>query len=734
MQNRATNLFAASATRVDSRWQSDSPRLRLFWLYTAILLPLLGICGRIAHVKCSLLEPTLQEFQKTTVVYESLPCRDGRILSMDGHVLAEDERHFHIAMHYRWLEEPADEHWLRQRAASSLHKRFRRNRERIEAARQRVLEQRENMWQRLATLTHTPLDELHQARHAIQERVERIHRSVLERQQQRWADVTRPEIDEDQPWWIQVRHVLQRELTTPPSRGATQRLVIQEELDYHEVLRDVSFEIKAEIEAHPELYPGLRVLADHRRVYPQHTVAAHLVGARTPVQPEELTSAAGSDEHSSQPTLQLGDRLGRSGIEQQYDAVLRGVRGRKKIVMNRRGEILQTQVVREPQNGQDVYLTLNLPLQQATEDILDSALQSESDAPSRGGAALVALEVHTGEVLVSANAPRFDANLLIAPSASEWQALLSDPRQPLFPRDLRMAIAPGSVFKIVSALALLESGLIDPDEPLECIGYLHHPNRYRCYTYRHYGHGHGPTTLEDALMRSCNVYFYTAAEKLGPQPFIHWAQRLGFGTTTGIDIPGERSGNVPFPGQTTQDGQPVPWYRGDSLGLAIGQSRLTVTPLQIARLLACVANGGFLVTPRVVGRGGPSLVQDDAASESATARPVPGLSQETLQRIREGLRQAVANPRGTGYKYVRLSEVAIAGKTGTAETGGAGDHAWFAGFVPAQNPRIAFAVVLEHGGSGGAKAGPLARQFVEALLAQGVIQQTQLAENAHRLP
>jgi penicillin-binding protein 2 len=291
-----------------------------------------------------------------------------------------------------------------------------------------------------------------------------------------------------------------------------------------------------------------------------------------------------------------------------------------------------------------------------------------------------------------------------------------------------MALPPGSVFKTLAAVAAIESGKIDPDAHHHCQGYLDRPDRHRCYIYRHYGVGHGDLNLSDALCRSCNVYFFQAARTIGPGPLVAWADRFGFGHPTGIDLPGEHTGHLPTPsGRTSQR-----WYPGDTLGLAIGQSRLTTTPLQIARIMAVVANDGYLVTPHVV----RSITSNDPSQNNGAFQETPphprrrlaGLHDGTLHRIREGLAKVVSHPRGTGYKRVRLDAVAIAGKTGTAEVGGGKpDHAWFAGYVPADRPRIAFAVVLENAGSGGQAAGPVARRFIESLLELGLIPPRQLA-------
>jgi penicillin-binding protein 2 len=284
---------------------------------------------------------------------------------------------------------------------------------------------------------------------------------------------------------------------------------------------------------------------------------------------------------------------------------------------------------------------------------------------------------------------------------------------------------------------VLESGKINPDEPLDCQGYFgKNPKRYRCYSFSHYGHGHGDTDLGMAICRSCNVYFFTAASQLGPHPFVAWAQRFGFGQPTGIDLPGERGGHLPIPSgkageKVLRDTDGKAWYPGDTLGLAIGQARLTATPLQISRLMAAIANDGYLVRPRVVQRSNPRIDEGSQTSTRPQLRSsaIPQLTEGTLGFVREGLVKVVAHPRGTGYKRVRMKEIAIAGKTGTAEVGpGRGDHAWFAGYVPADRPRFAFAVVMEHAGSGGREAGPVAKELVQAMLAEGLLHSTQVTQ------
>ena len=720
MFNRATNLFDDLRPRTRGNYDSDrNPGLRLLAVYSVISLSVGIVAVRMFHVKSVMSDTVGDEFQRTTMTYETIPSRDGRILALDGQVLAEDVRRYDVLAHFRWLESPADPAWAKKRAMSKLTRQQRRDPASVDRAIREVLQQRDAMWQRLATVTDRDPLEISTARQAIQHRVERIVANVQQRRDAVAADEPVP----TGAWWQRLFDRMRYTMTHAPQRASRDPLVIREELEYHRVIQDIDFQVATEIEAHPELYPGLRLARSSYRAYPQRDLAAHIIGIRTPLDAEQAAERRQRFPDGDPHEYRIGDHIGRSGVERQYDDRLHGQVGRRRLITDRRGEIIGNDVVVKPVRGQDVYLTLHLGLQATAEGILDAALAASQTAGiAAPGGSVVALDVHTGAVLVAANAPRYDLNIPASGDSAGWQQILNDQRKPLFCRATQMAIPPGSVFKALSAIALLESRTIDPDEPLACQGFLHSPARFRCYIYRHHGVGHGDTRLVDALTRSCNVYFYHAAEQLGPQPFVRWARQFGFGSRTGIDLPGERRGNLPEPA-ATHARRRLPWYRGDTLGLAIGQARLTATPLQIARMMAAIANGGELVTPHVVTSGGGARItgSDRESIDTQARRQTTGALAQNLARVREGLARVVAHPRGTGYKSVRMSQIAIAGKTGTAEVQGQGDHAWFAGYVPADRPRIAFAVVLQHAGTGGKVAGPVARQFVEELLAEGIL-------------
>ena len=747
MQNRADNPYRpeGDGSRSSSeRGLEGRPALRVAVLFGAILLPLGTIAARLTYVETQLAGTYARELNREIERWEPIPSHDGRIIAADGEVLAEDQRLFGLSIHYRWLEDPADPAWLKGQALARLDRTQRRDAQRIAGEQSRILELREKLWNNLARVTGVDLDLLTVRRREIQRRVEHIYDLVDKRQTERQAETSQTErTSAPAPGiWNRAWQALVGALTTPPVREATEPVVIREQLDYHLLIPEVPVETAVEVEAHPELYPGTRVAVAARRIYPQGAIAPHLVGYRTPIDDDGLRERQALFPHKDPLDYQPGDRLGRTGLERFYERRLRGLRGLRKLVLNRRGEVLRSEEVRAAHHGRDLVLSLSLPLQRDAEQLLDECLGHERLDETNGkalpippGGAIVAIDARTGAVLAAASAPRFDLGLFTDHDAAAWKAALADPRKPLFHRAAEMALPPGSVFKVLSAIAFVESGKLDPLREFHCQGYLDDPDRNRCLIFRSFGASHGDVNLIDALARSCNVFFFSAARRIGAAPLYEWASRFGFGRPTGIDLPGERGGNLPqLPSAGALQRRAPRGNRaaGDAMQLAIGQAKLTTTPLQIARFMAAVGNGGKLVTPRLVDSAGPALISDRSLSDDSPAdldtRPIPELSPRTLEWVRMGLAQVVADRHGTGYKTVRLSEITIAGKTGTAEPGGGKpDHAWFAGYVPAERPRIAFVVVLENAGSGGHAAGPVARKFVQSMLAHGLIDRKQVA-------
>jgi penicillin-binding protein 2 len=793
MLNRATNPLASEPDSRTDRGPEWMPNGRLAVLFGVIAAALLVVAGRMVHVQAFLTDDYVAELTKTREKFEPIPALTGRILSAEGIELARDVRIYNVTAHYRWLEMPPDEKWLRGEALSRLDPKARKNPDRVRAEMDRVLAQRQEMWERLAAVVgrdpaggtgrlppgRTSVDlsladkppvapddtarrRLITQRAAIQQRVERVFRDVAERLAERRAEAEAAAVatsGDGAAWYQRAVDAIRIALTTPPQRGTYPDLEIEEQLAYHTVIANVPHDVAVEIESHPERYPGLRIEHGTRREYPHGWLAPHIVGYRQTISAEELIRRRIEFPDGDPLDYEADDRVGVAGLERQYERHLRGLRGERRLVVNRRGAVLRSEIVRQPRDGRDLQLTLHAGLQAASERLLDETLSADEPLdeitdkplPIPTGGSLIALDVRTGAVLAAVSAPGFDVNDIVGGDASAWERISADRRKPMFSRTTHAALPPGSVFKVLTATALLQTGIIQPERDFFCQGYLNEPDRYRCMVFATHGVGHGDCDVVSALARSCNVYFFAAARRAGSSAeMLDWASRFGFGQPTGIDLPGEARGNLPKPraggetfGQTGRRGRETRAERrvdGDTLGLAIGQATLTVTPLQVVRMMAAVANGGQLVTPHLAETAVPTVVSgsnDDATGRSLgvtvpDSQPIADLSRGTLEWVRRGLRQTVEHPQGTGFKTVRMKEVSIAGKTGTAETGGGRpEHAWFAGYVPADNPRVAFVVVLEHAGSGGHAAGPAARKFVHALLDHGVFSPRVLTPSAN---
>ncbi len=700
--------------------------LRFRLLNVVFLLGASAVLARAAWIQGTLREKYLQALEVTTVDYELIPARDGRILA-GGTVLAADQDLYTIEVHYRWLEDPPDEQWLARTVRSQLTPSERSDRQIVADLRQRQLRRRTQLWQELARLTSISQQDLQERRHEIQRRVQRIAADVNRRHRRRQTDHMRPSdpaADEAAHPLLRLASAVRRLVTAVPEPAVPDRIVVREEEDYHPVVERVSLSVAAAIRSHPERFPGVRVRLTTHRTYPQGQLACHVVGARTSLKPEERRKLNDAWQAALKDWI---PRRGRTGVEFSWDFRLRGSPGLRRIVRNRRQQIIESTVIHAPRAGRDVFLTIIPSLQQHAEHLLSSALRSPAadippDAaghrPEPAGGCIIVMDVRDGHILTAASAPAFDLRMFVNGRPEEWNAVNADPRHPFLSRMVSAVLPPGSVFKPVTAAAALEHGLMQPETRFSCQGYLERPDEYRCLIYRRYGTGHGPITLAGALARSCNVYFFDVARRSGLRPLTDWARRFGFGVPTGVDLPFERSGHVPDSADRLQSGESSA-LNPDAAGLAVGQASLTVTPMQIVRMMAAIANDGWLVVPHVASLEGTARRTDEAqiSPRSLVRRRVPGLHRETLQAIRRGLEDTVRQPWGTAYDTVRTDETDIAGKTGTAETGtNRPDHAWFAGYVPTDQPRFAFVVVLEHGGSGSQAAGNVARELVRGLM------------------
>ncbi len=694
----------------------ENTRTRLRWLLAMFAFAALAVFARAVQLEVSDGANFRRLAARPIERRVELPARRGRILARDGTVLAGEREVQALAVQYRYLENPPDATWLRRTARARLTPAERRKPERVAAAREMLRGELVELHRRLARLCDLS-DAQWQARTTrIQRRVTELAANVNARRLEGFE----AELAAEAPTSDVSLATVFEGLFAPPEQLPPPPLIVAEQTAYHDIVDGVAPEIAAEIRNHPDHYPGVKIVQHVRRDYPLGSLAANVIG------------------HLS------GDARGLMGIERKFNDTLTGRAGFEIQQVDRRNSVLSSRRAQEPATGGDVVLTIDNRLQQSVEAWLDRRLSGRGThagtqpAVAQGGA-IVVMDVHTGELLTAASGPRFDPNWFAA-GDGRVEAVLNDSRRPLFDRVTRMAIPPGSVFKPLTAIALLENKTVGPQSTFRCQGYFDEPDRLRCQIFRQHGIGHGELTLANALAQSCNVYFFHHVVEMGAVGLVDWATRFGFGQPSGIDLADESTGRLPSSTELKQASQ--------TQMLAIGQGQLTATPLQVVRMYAAIANGGYLVSPRLihhpsplVGEGGDghrreALVGETGEGVSArkgdpstilhphpgplpsrdredTGAPVPGLSATTLAAVREGLRRIVHDPNGTAYKWVRLPWPAVAGKTGTAETGGEqADHAWFAGYVPAAEPRWAFVVVLEHGGSGAEVAGSIARDLV----------------------
>ena len=470
-------------------------------------------------------------------------------------------------------------------------------------------------------------------------------------------------------------------------------LIIKDEISMREV---------ALIESRKWFLPGVQVVVEGRREYPHMQSAAHLLGYVGEINRSQLKEP----EYASETP---GRIIGQYGIEKVYDNLLRGSLGRKNIEVDATGRERRELNTIEPVSGDNVILSVDLRLQKMAEDALGER---------RG--AVVVMETGTGEILALASNPAFDPNLLSKRlSQKVWQQIVNDPEFPMNNRATQGTYPPGSVFKIVMSAGGLEEGLIDDQARISCSGGMRFGNRvFRDWK----SEGHGSVDLNKAIVESCDVYFYQLGNRMGVDTIEKYASLFGLGNVTGIDLPSEKKGLVPST-QWKLAARKERWYPGETLSVAIGQGYMSVTPLQQAVMVNTVANSGVVVRPRIL--KGIMPEQNVPTNRVYHFPPVEirktGISEHTLELIKEALKGVVYNPGGTGGA-ARSSLIEIAGKTGTAQVVGRkfqanpgrfNDHAWFAAFAPVDKPEITVAVLVEHGGHGGAAAAPVAKKIIE---------------------
>jgi penicillin-binding protein 2 len=473
---------------------------------------------------------------------------------------------------------------------------------------------------------------------------------------------------------------------------------------------DVSRDELAVIKTRKFDLPGIIVTVEPKRHYIMENYAAHLIGYLGEISQKELSGGRYPDNRP-------GDFIGKFGVEKKCEKYFVGKSGGRQVMVDALGRTTDVLSTVEPMPGKNVFLTIDHKLQKVTEDMLRNKIAG----------AVLAMNPNNGHILAMASHPSFDQNALVERmSHSEWEAIVNNPLHPLENRAIKGQYPPGSTYKIITSMAALEDGIIAKDTKVVCPGYYTFRNRpFRCWEEG----GHGHVNVRQALAQSCDVFFYKVGEKLGVDRLAHYAKGCGLGLSTGIRLDSDATGLVPtMTWKLKRFG--MPWQKGETLLIAIGQGFNLVTPVQMVSLISAVANGGTRYRPIIV-----KEIRDYSGRLIETTAPeilgqLPA-SEKTLNVIRKGLEDAVNTRSGTGWS-VRLPDGIMAGKTGTAQVVKLEeessdeekeeipfrfrDHAWFIGYGPTKKPQIAVAVLAEHAGHGSTAAGPIAREVIKTYL------------------
>ena len=498
--------------------------------------------------------------------------------------------------------------------------------------------------------------------------------------------------------------------------------------------------------------PGINIQKNERRIFPQGSLAVHITGY--------VGRVSKSEQKENSPELFLpGFRIGKSGIELQYDKEMRGVSGQKRVEVNSLGKVIRSSIEKEIVKGKDVNLSLDVELQtkalrrlQAGNDHLVNVNSIEAQSilnrnksfawqlrddrnyinknkegsfvlPESGS--VVVMDVETGEVIVSASAPTYDPNKFDPGiSASDWQMLSNHPRNPLINKAISGQYPPGSTFKMMVALAALEAGVITSKTKSFCSGHIEVGDmKFHCWKKL----GHGSVNVIDAIAQSCDVFFYEIALKTGINNIAKISREFGLGLPTGLNLPGEKGGLIPDRDWKLKEKQTV-WRPGETIIAGIGQGYVLVTPMQLALMTSRIANGGKKIIPTLIKSDGKILNNFLNAA----------ISKDNLNIIKRAMESVTLDEFGTGRTF-RLGNkgVEMAGKTGTVQVRRIStieresedgviknedriwewrDHALYVGYAPMEKPKYAISVIVEHGGSGSSKAGPIARDIMEATL------------------
>ncbi len=489
------------------------------------------------------------------------------------------------------------------------------------------------------------------------------------------------------------------EILGAPAAEIQARLAEGRERPYQPLLirKDLDERMMVAVEERRLDLPGISLRVRPTRAYPSRGMAANLLGYVSEVNQAQL-------EREEFQDFRPGENLGQAGVERRFDAFIRGIDGGEQVEVDARGRALRLVNRIEPRSGSNIYLTIDKRLQEAAEAAF---------AGKKG--TVVAMNPTTGEILAMVSRPSYDPNLFAQRLAGEeWQRIVNDPTHPLQNRAFQAQYPPGSVFKLIVAIAGLESGALTPETRFGCPGYFYLGNaRFDDWKKG----GHGTLNLRSAIVNSCNVYFYQAGLKVGIEEITRVARAFGLGEAPGLGLGDESKGHLPNP-EPRRRGQPG-WSAGNTVVASIGQGLVVTSPMQLLSMVSAIANGGTIYRPWVVKKIAALSGEVLDEYEPEPIRRI-AIKPETLAFIRQAMLGVVSE--GTGARS-KVPGIPIGGKTGTAQVVRKGegkgnaelkDHGWFVSFAPVDNPQIAVVVLVENGGFGGLVAAPVAKAVYEA--------------------
>lgn len=505
-----------------------------------------------------------------------------------------------------------------------------------------------------------------------------------------------------------------------------------------QIAKNISLNSMNQITEQNSKFPGVTITENSKRVYPLGNTASHVIGRIGMIEDSELK------EYDSR--YDQNDMVGKSGIEYIFEKYLKGTNGVKQIDMDVNGTTTDEYISKEAVAGSDIILTIDSKLQAITEEALKANIEKIASGGfgrvygADAGSAVV-LNVKTGEVIAMASYPDYNpSDFVNGIDTNTWNYYINGETKPLENKAISMNYSPGSTFKMVTALAGLETGAITTTERINDTGvypYAHHPV---CWYYTSYHSGHGRLNVSQAIQHSCNYFFYEVGKRIGIDTLAKYAYYLGLGHKTGIELNGEANGNLASSQRAVEENRQ--WYLGETLSAAIGQSYNTFTPLQMAKYVAMVANGGKKIDVTIVKsivnadgsevprneyesyvNGKLGLTEDDAEELN--------FSQENINAVLEGMRGVTSESGGTAYSTFKDFNIEVGGKTGSAQTGIEGKtNAWFVGFAPFDDPEIAIVVFVRNGGHGGYTA-EVAKEIIAQYFGMNT---TQVTEDTTAIP